>query len=108
MQEVHAMNSKQFQVAVNEVERVLDQAKLSREEILCVLARVTAKAIHVIEERALRTRVELEYISALRVFSAEEEGKQLHSRSESLKHHNDFVEKLNLEVSDKVSVFWDT
>jgi len=67
------VKSKQYQMAVNRIERVLHEAKLSREEILCVLAKVTTNAIHVIEERPLRMRVELKYISALRTFSAAEE-----------------------------------
>jgi hypothetical protein len=53
------MRLKQYQTAVNQIEILLHRMKLSREEILCVLAKVTANAIHVIEERALRTRVEL-------------------------------------------------
>jgi hypothetical protein len=108
MQEVHAMKSKQYKIAVNQVELVLRRQKLSRKEILWVLAKVTANAIHVIEERMLRLRVELEYIDALRVMSAEEEGKQLYLKGESPKHHDKFVAKLTHEVADKRSVAWDT
>jgi hypothetical protein len=107
-QEGHAMKSKRYQIAVNQVELLFHQQQLSREEILCVLAKITANAIHVIEERMLRMRVELEYIDALRVMSAEEERKQLHAKGEAPKRHNKFVAKLTQEVADKRSVFWDT
>jgi hypothetical protein len=45
----------------------------SREFILCVLLTVTVNAIHVVEDRAMRRRIEQEYIKALQFLSAVEE-----------------------------------
>jgi hypothetical protein len=45
----------------------------SREFILCVLLTVTVNAIHVVEDRAVRRRIEQEYIKALQLLSAVEE-----------------------------------
>jgi hypothetical protein len=56
---------------VLEVEDLI--AGYSREDILCVLLTVTINAIHVIEEKAERKRIEEEYIKALRFLSAVEE-----------------------------------
>ena len=100
------MDSKTYQHAVNGIERFLAAHKLSRDEILCVLAKVTANAIHVIEERPLRMRVELEYIMAIRQFSAEEENKQLQCKTP--KHHDLFVTKMLREVHACLAVDWDT
>jgi hypothetical protein len=102
------MDSKTYQHAVIGIERLLADHKLSREEILCVLARVTANAIHVIEERPLRIWAELEYIKALGRFSAEEENKQLILQNETPKHHDHFVAKMLRGVHACLAVNWDT
>jgi hypothetical protein len=100
------MDPKTYQHAVNGTERLLADHKLSHEEILCVLAKVAANAIHVIEERPLRMRVELEYIKALGRFSAKEEKKQL--QSETPKHHDHFVAKMVRGVNACLVVDWET
>lgn len=100
------MNSKTYQHAVNDIERLLADRNLTRKEILCVLAKVTANAIHVIEERPLRLRVELEYIKALGQFSAEEENKQL--RCETPEHHDVFIAKMKRNVEAYVAILWDS
>ncbi len=102
------MDSKTYQYAVNGIERLLGDHKLSREEILCVLAKVTTNAIHVIEERPLRVMVELEYIKALGRFSAEEEQKQLHLKGETPKHHDVFITEMVREIDAYLTVEWDT
>lgn len=45
----------------------------SREFILCVLLTVTVNAIHVVEDRTMRRRIEQEYMKALQFLSAVEE-----------------------------------
>jgi hypothetical protein len=96
------VDSKTYKDAVNGTERLLD--KLSREEILCVLIRVTVNAIHVIEDQPLRERVEREYIKALAFVSMLEERKQTLPIDEPAGNHDAFVDTVMREIIASLSV----
>src|ERR1700686_3666956 len=66
-----ALTADDLSSLVLEVEELT--AGYSREDILCILLTVTVNAIHVVEEKRERKRVEQEYIKALRFQSAVEE-----------------------------------
>jgi hypothetical protein len=92
------MKTTEFEQTVEEVERLLAKRQHSREEILSVLLEVTRNAIHVIEDKELRERVERAYIKALGFLSAVEEQLQIYGSTKPPSHRDLFIDGMMREV----------
>jgi hypothetical protein len=70
-EELSSMTEEDYREIVEQVEDLIGGYK--REDILCVLLTATVNAIHVIEDKTVRARIEREYLKALTFLSAVEE-----------------------------------
>jgi hypothetical protein len=98
------MDPTTYKDAVMGIERLLTNQQLSREDILCVLLKVTVNAIHVIEDKRLREMAEREYVKALGFVSALEERKQIYPSNDPPSYHDVFVDTMMTEIVASLSV----
>lgn len=91
------MTEAEYEELVEDIERILSAC--TREESLCVLLTVTINAIHVIEDDALRPKVEVGYMKALRFLSAVEEQYQTPCQDDPLDEAKTFISAMMRHVA---------